>query len=108
MLDMNRDYVKNPFESYEDVPGMLPCMKLPLVVHAMKINEPFRVNSLEGNYKQGKPGDYLMKGVDGELYICDADVFYKTYGFLGVVNNRRVLLNPETFSEIPGITPPEK
>ena len=47
-----------------------------------QINEAFRVESLEGNYKQGKPGDYLMQGVEGELYICDKMIFEKTYDFV--------------------------
>jgi hypothetical protein len=51
----------------------------PITVHAKQINEPFRVDTLEGDYKQGKPGDYLMRGIDGELYICDKDIFERTY-----------------------------
>lgn len=70
------------FETFELVLGMEPCMKRPIIVHAKKIDEEFRVNTLEGNYKQGKPGDYLMKGIDGELYICDAAIFEKTYDFV--------------------------
>jgi len=70
------------FDTFETVEGMNPCVKRPIVVHAMKINEEFRVNTLEGNYKQGKPGDYLMKGIDGELYICDGPIFDKTYDFV--------------------------
>jgi hypothetical protein len=57
-------------------------MKRPIVVHAKQIGEDFRVNTLEGNYKQGKAGDYLMRGIDGELYICDKEIFEKTYDFL--------------------------
>lgn len=67
------------FDTYEDVEGMKPCKKKPVTVHAIQIDEPFRVNSLEGDYKQGKPGDYLIKGVDGECYICDKEIFEKTY-----------------------------
>ena len=70
------------YETFEQVEGMSPCMKKPIVVHAQKINEPFRVNSLEGDYKQGKPGDYLMRGIDGELYICDGAIFEKSYDFV--------------------------
>lgn len=61
---------------------MRGCMKRPIVVHAKQISEEFRVESLEGNYKQGKPGDYIMMGVDGELYICDKDIFEKSYDFV--------------------------
>ncbi|MEX8518874.1 MAG: PGDYG domain-containing protein [Leptothrix sp. (in: b-proteobacteria)] len=70
------------FDTYEPVAAMQACMKKPVVVHAKQIGEPFRVNTLEGNYKQGKSGDYLMQGIDGELYICDASVFERTYGWV--------------------------
>jgi hypothetical protein len=46
------------------------------------MDEEFRVDTLEGNYKQGKPGDYLMRGIDGELYICDGAIFEKTYDWI--------------------------
>jgi hypothetical protein len=46
------------FDTFEEVVGMQHCMKRPVVVHAKKMHEEFRVNTLEGNYKQGKPGDY--------------------------------------------------
>jgi hypothetical protein len=70
------------FDTFEDVVGMDACMKKPIVVHAKRIDEEFRVNSLEGNFKQGKPGDYLMRGIDGERYICDGPIFEKSYGWV--------------------------
>ena len=70
------------FETKEKVAGMKKCMKRPIVVHAKKIKEKFRVKTLEGNYKQGKPGDYLMRGIEDELYICDCQIFGMTYDFL--------------------------
>lgn len=57
------------------------CMKRPITVQAVKLDCEFRVESLEGNYAKGKAGDYLMCGVNGELYICDSDIFNKTYDF---------------------------
>lgn len=70
------------FGTFEEVEGMLPCMKRPIVVHAKQIDEIFNVNTLEGNYKQGKRGDYLMRGIEGELYICDKEIFEQTYNFI--------------------------
>jgi len=67
------------YNTKEEVDGMMPCKKLPIIVYAKPINELFRVKTLEGDYKQGKPGDYLMKGIDGELYICDKEIFDRTY-----------------------------
>ena len=69
----------NTFESVNDMSG---CMKRPIVVHAKQITEDFRVDTLEGNYKQGKAGDYLMRGIEGELYICDKAIFEKTYDWV--------------------------
>jgi hypothetical protein len=70
------------FDTFETVDGMQNCMKRPIVIQAKKIDEDFRVNTLEGNYKQGKAGDYLMRGIDGELYICDGPIFDKSYDFV--------------------------
>ena len=70
------------YDTYEKVDGMMDCVKRPIVVHAKRIDEEFRVETLEGNYKQGKRGDYLMRGINGELYICDGPIFEKTYDFL--------------------------
>lgn len=52
--------------------------KKPVVVHARKISKPFEVHTLEGIMK-GKRGDWLIRGVEGELYPCDNRIFKKTY-----------------------------
>ena len=70
------------FTTYEEVVGMAPCRKKPIIIHATQIAEPFRVDTLEGDYKQGKAGDYLMQGIEGELYICDRAIFEKTYDWV--------------------------
>ena len=72
------------FETHEEVMEMRGCMKKPIVVNFKEIKEPFRVNSLEGDYAQGKPGDFLMRGIEGELYICDRGIFLKSYDILDV------------------------
>lgn len=74
-----RDVDMKIFDTFEEVDGMNPCLKRPVIVHFKQINEPFQVNTLEGNYKTGKAGDYLIKGVDEELYIHDKEIFEKVY-----------------------------
>lgn len=70
------------FKTFEKVDGMLECIKRPVIVHARQMDEEFRVETLEGNYKLGKPGDYLMQGIAGELYICDQKIFELSYDFI--------------------------
>lgn len=36
------------------------------------------IETLEGNHK-AKIGDFIIKGVSGELYPCKPDIFEKTY-----------------------------
>ena len=54
------------------------AIKKPIPVKCIQINEPFSVETMEG-VLEGKPGDYLMMGVRGELYPCDKEIFAETY-----------------------------
>jgi len=42
------------------------------------MNESFEVKTLEGIMK-GKTGDYLVRGIAGEIYPVDRYIFLKTY-----------------------------
>jgi hypothetical protein len=70
------------FGKFEEVSGMRGCMKRPIVVHAKQIDEEFRVDTLEGVSKEGKPGDYLMTGVAGEHYPIDQHIWDITYDWV--------------------------
>lgn len=37
----------------------------------------YTINTLEGNMLARAKDDYIIKGVDGELYPCKADIFEK-------------------------------
>ena len=39
------------------------------------------IYTLEGNMRVS-PGDYIIKGVEGEFYPCKPDIFHKTYDIL--------------------------
>jgi len=70
------------YDTYENPEDMVNCKKKPIIISCKQMSEEFRVKSLEGDYAQGKPGDFLMKGILGELYICDREVFEKSYEIL--------------------------
>lgn len=54
------------------------AVKKPLRVKCVQVHEPFTIETLEGTLK-GKPGDWLMVGVEGEMYAIDDAIFKKTY-----------------------------
>ncbi len=57
------------------------ALKKPIPIKCIQINEPFEVQTLEG-VMQGKPGDWLMVGVNGEMYPCSNEIFKKTYDII--------------------------
>jgi hypothetical protein len=67
----------------ENWEGFEKCMKKPIAVHACKMNLPegFKVETMDGTM-EGKPGDYLMIGVNGEKCPCSAEIFEKTYDII--------------------------
>lgn len=43
-----------------------------------RIGNQVFINTLEGEMK-GNNGDYIIRGVNGEIYPCKPDIFEKTY-----------------------------
>ena len=52
--------------------------KKPVIIEAIKLTSEIKINTLEGEMI-GRVGDWLICGVDGELYPCKPDIFKKTY-----------------------------
>ncbi len=66
------------FSTYDPLPGE-PCeYRKKTTIRAVKMSAEFEVVTIEGSVK-GKAGDWLAKGVNGELYPINAEVFEKTY-----------------------------
>jgi len=65
------------FNTYDNVQGLEAYRKI-TITKAKQMTEEFEVDTLEGTM-HGKVGDYLMQGIEGELYICDQDIFNETY-----------------------------
>lgn len=65
-----------------DLPFSL-AVKKPIPQRCVQIHEDFEVETLEGSFK-AKAGDFLMIGIEGEMYACDQQIFYKTYDIIGL------------------------
>jgi len=70
-----------PFNKLIELTGAMRALKKPIPIVALRITEAFSVETTEG-LMSGKPGDYLMEGINGELYICPAEIFQKSYDLL--------------------------
>ncbi|MDE0467089.1 MAG: hypothetical protein OYL97_08525 [Candidatus Poribacteria bacterium] len=53
-------------------------IKKPIPIEAVQQTGPFKTQTLEGEL-EGKAGDYLVTGVNGEQYPVDREIFEKTY-----------------------------
>ncbi|XZF14083.1 hypothetical protein ACTHGU_20075 [Chitinophagaceae bacterium MMS25-I14] len=54
------------------------AVKKPIQIRCIPIDEAFEIETLEGILK-GKKGDYLMIGIQGEMYPCSKEIFEETY-----------------------------
>lgn len=66
---INGKIEEDKFEKFE---------KIPVVIEAYQTDKEVFIDTLEGTMKADK-GDWIIKGVKGELYPCKPDVFEMTY-----------------------------
>lgn len=78
-------YVKKPvvveawqFGSGEEMPNWIHAAFDTGVVRCSANSDYLLIKTLEG-VMQANKGDYIIQGVDGELYPCKPDIFKKTY-----------------------------
>lgn len=71
-------------------------------IFAMKMDKEFKVNTLEGE-TEGKAGDYLCKGITGELWPVDSQIFESEYKQI----EESPKYNPEFASKMANMTPEE-
>jgi hypothetical protein len=61
-----------------ELPPPCKAVKKPIPLEVRRMPEAFSVETMEG-VMQGKAGDWLITGIDGEVYPCDAGIFERTY-----------------------------
>lgn len=52
--------------------------KKPVVIRAYQVGEPMDIDTLEGTM-HASAGDWIIEGVQGEMYPCKPDIFAETY-----------------------------
>ena len=55
-----------------------------IIIHGTPLQSPeyCQIKTLEG-VMRGDAGDYIIRGVNGEIYPCKPDIFNKTYEKVG-------------------------
>ena len=69
MRKTSKKIIEDKFEQYR---------KKPVTIEAYQTDEEIEIETLEGTMKANK-GDFIIRGVKGELYPCKPDIFYETY-----------------------------
>ena len=52
--------------------------KKPIIIEAYCTDKELKIDTLEGTMK-ADVGDYIITGVNGEIYPCKPDIFKKSY-----------------------------
>lgn len=74
-MEKNEKIVKK----LEDVKGQVKVYrKRPVEVRAVELKEKVAIKTREGTL-YGKKGEFLIEGIQGEVYPCGRTIFFKTY-----------------------------
>ena len=57
-----------------------PYRKRPVVISAFRTTEQVEIETWEGTMT-AEPGDWIIRGVQGELYPCEDSIFKETYQY---------------------------
>ena len=63
------------FNYNDSVEDMLPCRERSHVIEAKSIKEKFKVIDVNGGEMLGDAGDYLVRTIEGDLFIVEANFF---------------------------------
>jgi hypothetical protein len=62
----------------KDLDNARQYTKKPIPIKAVQVHTEVEIKTLEGTMK-ASPGDYIIRGVQGELYPCKKEIFEETY-----------------------------
>ena len=66
-------------KTWDDIVGIKKkYKKKPIIIEAVEIKEEIIIYTREGALS-GFKGDFLIEGIEGEIYPCGREIFFKTY-----------------------------
>lgn len=74
-----RSFIDQPFRDYVDhIDALIKFCPKALVLPARFEPTRLEIPTLEGNMLASN-GDWIIKGISGEFYLCKPDIFEKTH-----------------------------
>lgn len=79
-------------EKLSDVGGQPQVWrKRPVEIRAVELQEKVAIKTREGKL-YGEKGDFLIEGIQGEIYPCGREIFFKTYSKVEIDEKEQVIL----------------
>lgn len=72
--------------SIKDLNDLIDFIGMKNIVDIGRDNLYLTIRTLEGNMI-ASPGDYIIKGIQGEFYSCKPDIFEQTYDKIEEIND---------------------
>lgn len=72
--------------SIKDLNDLIDFIGMKNIVDIGRDNLYLTIRTLEGNMI-ASPGDYIIKGIQGEFYPCKPDIFEQTYDKVEEIND---------------------
>lgn len=72
--------------SVKDLNDLIDFIGMKNIVDIGRDNLYLTIRTLEGNMI-ASPGDYIIKGIQGEFYPCKPDIFEQTYDKVEEIND---------------------
>lgn len=115
MIALIKKFIKKPvvIEAFE-WDGKSETLDSPDIKLFMANNPHFRgeqgsvfIHTLDG-VMEARPGDFIVKGIKGDIYPCKADVFWKTYEEILPEKKEKKETPPPTITSEPKLSPEKK
>ena len=75
---MSKEFIKELSEVIDQSGLPKRYVKRRIVVWAVELKERVKIKTREG-ILYGEVGDFLIQGIQDEIYPCGRDIFFKTY-----------------------------
>lgn len=75
---MSKEYIEQLSDVTNESTYPKKYRKKPVVIIAVELKKRVKIKTREG-ILFGEVGDFIIEGIQGEIYPCGREIFFKTY-----------------------------